>query len=73
MDNKIVIKSDDKIDDKPGLKEKLALLFVQKETKGIIPRHYFYYQYQEKIKRDSIRRIEAAEKGLPVPKAKKRW
>jgi hypothetical protein len=71
-DNKIVLKSDDKIDDAPGLKEKLATLYRQRETRGIIPRHVYYYRYQERMRRDSIRRLEAEAKGVVI-KARKRW
>src|SRR5258706_10300752 len=51
-DNKITIKSKYKISDKADLKEKLATLYRQNQTRVIagIPRHTFYYQYQERLR-----------------------
>lgn len=55
-DNKIKIKSDDKVDDASDLKEKLTTKYLQRHTRTVagIPRHFFYYQYQERLRRDSI-------------------
>jgi len=50
--NKITIKSKSKIDDKSELKETLATLYRQDQTKYVlpgIPRHVLYYQYQESL------------------------
>ena len=71
--NQIKIQSEDKIDDKAELKEELSQLYRQSATKGIIPRHYFYYKYQNRLRRDSIRRFEYISKGLTPPKGIKRW
>lgn len=73
FDNKIVIKSEDKVDDKAGLKYKLSTIYRQPETKGVIPRHIFYYQYQERLRKDSLKRIEYLSKGLGEPKTRKKW
>lgn len=53
FENKIRIKSDHKVDDAPDLKEKLTTLVAQRKTRTpfFIPRHVFYYQYQERLKR----------------------
>src|SRR5687768_10650675 len=73
--NNITVKSKHKIDDKSDLKEKLTALYRQRATRTVagLPRHMFYYQYLERMARDSIRRAELASKGLPVPKGRKRW
>ena len=71
--NKIKIKSKHNIDDKADLKEKLALKYQQEAPRGVIPRHIFYYQYMERLKRDSLRRIEYLNKGLTPPRGRKKW
>ena len=73
FDNRIVIKSKHKVEDKAGLKYELSTIYRQPETKGIIPRHIFYYQYQERLRRDSLKRIEYESKGLKPPKTRKLW
>src|SRR5688572_807340 len=71
--NHIKIKSKDKIDDKADLKAKLALKYQQQQTRGIIPRHVFYYKYLERLERDSLRRIKYESKGLTPPRSRKKW
>src|SRR5687768_10135292 len=73
-DNKISIKSKHKIDDKSELKEKLPTLYRQPETKGLFfPRHVLYYQYLERLERDSIRRVRYISRGLKPPRSRKPW
>ncbi len=53
--NKITIKSKHKISDVSGLKENLATLYRQTQTKYVvpgIPRHVLYYQYLENLKKN---------------------
>lgn len=71
--NEIKIKSEHKIDDKSDLEDKLTTLYRQPATKGIIPRHVFYYQYLERLERDSIRKARYISKGLTPPKSRKPW
>ena len=49
--NTIKIKSDHKVDDAADLKYNLSRYYRQRATRGIIPRHIFYYRYQESLKR----------------------
>jgi len=70
-DNKITVKSKSKIDDKSDLKEKLTTLYRQFETRTVVnlPRHIFYYQYQEKLKKNPGRKKWSEErliKNRPV-------
>ncbi|HZV68271.1 MAG TPA: BamA/TamA family outer membrane protein [Saprospiraceae bacterium] len=50
-DNKIILKSKSKIDDKSELILNLTRLYRQNQTKTVIgiPRHVFYYHYQEQL------------------------
>lgn len=50
-DNKIKIKSKDKIDDASELTVELAKKYQQRETRGFIPRHVYYYQYQRSLEK----------------------
>jgi hypothetical protein len=51
-DNKISFKSAHKIPNKSELSEDLVTLYRQQKTKGIIPRHYFYYKYQKSLEKN---------------------
>lgn len=75
MKNEITIKSRHKIEDKADLKEKLATLYRQPATKFIfgVPRFILYYQYIERLERDSIRRARYIAKGLDPPRGRKLW
>ncbi len=69
--NKIRIKSDHKVDDAADLKEKLALQYAQRPTRTVagIPRHIFYYQYHESLKKRPNRKKWSEErliKNRPV-------
>jgi outer membrane protein insertion porin family len=57
-DNKISIKSDHPIPNKSELYENLATLYRQDKTKFIlfIPRHVFYYQYQNSLAKNPDRK-----------------
>lgn len=69
--NKISIKSKHKIDDAAELKEKLVGYYRQRQTRTIagIPRHEFYYQYIESLKKRPNRKKWSEErliKNRPV-------
>ncbi|MEP6647045.1 MAG: BamA/TamA family outer membrane protein [Saprospiraceae bacterium] len=70
-DNKITIKSKSKIDDKADLTENLSHLYRQNQTKTVvgIPRHVFYYHYQESLLKNPGRKQWSEErliKNRPV-------
>ncbi len=71
FDNEIKIKSKDKVDDAPDLKEKLPSLYRQQKTRTVfgIPRHVFYYQYLESLEKRPERKKWSEErliKNKPV-------